>query len=791
MDFIKDPRTPPSNLTSKREDMYVLCQLIDDDCQLCPSIKTSYRSQHKNKEWTEWIVFPVKISEITPSTVLCLTVYDIFSPQKQVIVGGSTYSLFDDVGVLRMGSHKLKLWEKKSASGRKGGETMGDISIHGSEFARIEQTLHRIHSDPQSNINDQWLNASILKLIQIMDRADDTLYINIEFERYDSKIIFHEFTQAVKRRQKQPSQNILKEYIQDLEIDRENPVAKMHLKLSMHLSHGFLDFFLEPDSNDRKLLNKIIEKTSLEQITPQEKQLFWKYRYWLAKDKKALTKFLRCVDWEIEKENKEAINLLQRWTRIELVDCLELLSKTFANNQVLRSHAANILKDADDDWLLSMLPQLIQSLRYDKQNVESDLADLLISRCANHFNLANYFFWYLRVESINKENSHCGHFEKLSGKFLHFIKKNGGTKILNELIKQQNLVFNLQNICNQLKMIEYRDLKESKLKELLIHANKDTDQKDWSKTFNGRGVFLPIDPHLRAIRINPNDASVFKSNSYPILLCFETEENKKYKVIFKIGDDLRQDQLMIQIIQVMDGLLQKNGMDLKLTPYNVLACSGDVGFVECVTPSVTLESIVTKYVGVRSWFREICKNDERAYEEACDNFIKSCAAYCVITYILGVGDRHLDNLLVTNDGKLFHIDFGYILGNDPKSFPPPMKLCREMVEGMGGAQSKGYERFLSFCCEAYNIFRKSANLIINLFLLMIDANIDDIDKDTNKMSNQSDRYKNIMKVQERFRLDLKDPEAMRFMQGVINDSKRAMFANIYDQVHRYGQYWKK
>ena len=40
-------------------------------------------------------------------------------------------------------------------------------------------------------------------------------------------------------------------------------------------------------------------------------------------------------------------------------------------------------------------------------------------------------------------------------------------------------------------------------------------------------------------------------------------------------------------------------------------------------------------------------------------------------------------------GALFHIDFGYILGRDPKPFPPPMKLCKEMVEAMGGALGLG------------------------------------------------------------------------------------------------------
>jgi phosphatidylinositol 3-kinase len=126
-----------------------------------------------------------------------------------------------------------------------------------------------------------------------------------------------------------------------------------------------------------------------------------------------------------------------------------------------------------------------------------------------------------------------------------------------------------------------------------------------------------------------------------------------------------------------------------------------------------------------------------------DTFVKSCAASCVITYILGIGDRHLDNIMVgplersrpprniwfichiivqiCPNGQLFHIDFGFIFGQDPKPLPPPFRFTREMADAMGGENSQHYAKFKSYCCQAYNWLRKSANLILNLLSLMGDA----------------------------------------------------------------------
>jgi Phosphatidylinositol kinase and protein kinases of the PI-3 kinase family len=47
-----------------------------------------------------------------------------------------------------------------------------------------------------------------------------------------------------------------------------------------------------------------------------------------------------------------------------------------------------------------------------------------------------------------------------------------------------------------------------------------------------------------------------------------------------------------------------------------------------------------------------------------NTFIKNYAAICIATYILGIGDRHLDNFCVhSSSASLVMIDFGYSFGS--------------------------------------------------------------------------------------------------------------------------------
>uniref|UniRef100_A0A0A9YDS8 Phosphatidylinositol 3-kinase, root isoform n=1 Tax=Lygus hesperus TaxID=30085 RepID=A0A0A9YDS8_LYGHE len=103
---------------------------------------------------------------------------------------------------------------------------------------------------------------------------------------------------------------------------------------------------------------------------------------------------------------------------------------------------------------------------------------------------------------------------------------------------------------------------------------------------------------------------------------------------------------------------------------------------------------------------------------AMSRYVRSFAGYSVFSFVFGIGDRHLENILLRRDGRLLHVDFGYILGNDPKPFPPPMKISKEMIDVLGGPQNAQYIEFKSYCSSAYNILRKHASLLLNLLLLM-------------------------------------------------------------------------
>ena len=568
---------------------------------------------------------------------------------------------------------------------------------------------------------------------------------------------------------------------------KDNPAESKHRRLVRSHRTGVLDRDLKPNAKIRDELNTIVSYGPTQELNAEEKDLIWKFRHHLTRDKRALTKFVKSVAWHDQSEARQAVQLLPKWTEIDVDDALELLGPTFANPAV-RAYAVDRLRESDDDELLLYLLQLVQALKFEKISPglqdgsaqDSSLARFLISRATKNLMLGNFLHWYLMVECDDRSPDQVKEHRKLFAKvefdfMMELMKIPEGAERRRTLLRQGELITVLSKISKEIRFSrEDRPRKLQRLKKYLA------DPKNELTIFDPP-LPLPLDPSVSIVGCYPEESLVFKSSLYPLLIHFKTADGRKYPMFFKTGDDLRQDQLVIQIISLMDRLLRKENLDLKLSPYRILATSANAGAIQFI-PSMSLAAASAKYKGSILAYLRANNPDTTAdlgvRPSAMDTYVKSCAGYCVITYLLGVGDRHLDNLLLAPSGHFFHADFGYILGRDPKPFAPQMKLCKEMVEGMGSSTSPHYAAFKSYCFTAYTTLRKSSNLILNLFSLMVDANIPDIKVEPGRV---------VEKVRERFHLEMSEEEAMRHFEGLIVDSVGSIFPVVIDTIHNMMQ----
>jgi len=164
--------------------------------------------------------------------------------------------------------------------------------------------------------------------------------------------------------------------------------------------------------------------------------------------------------------------------------------------------------------------------------------------------------------------------------------------------------------------------------------------------------------------------------------------------IFKVGDDCRQDALALQVIQWCKTIMQANGLDMFLYPYRVLPTrtgkDGIIGgVIECVPNAATRDEIgKATACSLKDYFiSRFGPPTSAAFQMAQKRFIVSLAAYSVVCYILQVKDRHNGNVMISDDGSLVHIDFGFIFDISPaknmKFESAGFKLTLEMVELMG------------------------------------------------------------------------------------------------------------
>lgn len=100
------------------------------------------------------------------------------------------------------------------------------------------------------------------------------------------------------------------------------------------------------------------------------------------------------------------------------------------------------------------------------------------------------------------------------------------------------------------------------------------------------------------------------------------------------------------MIKIMDNLLKEINQDFKFTQYKCVAASTQIGFMEFVTPSIPVRIALKESSSNLGTYLKGLSDDPARRKEINQNYLLSCAGYAVATYLLAVGDRHLENLMI-------------------------------------------------------------------------------------------------------------------------------------------------
>eukprot|EP01080_Neovahlkampfia_damariscottae_P003079 gene3079-5249_t len=227
--------------------------------------------------------------------------------------------------------------------------------------------------------------------------------------------------------------------------------------------------------------------------------------------------------------------------------------------------------------------------------------------------------------------------------------------------------------------------------------------------------------------------------------------------IVKSNDDLRQETLSLQLLSLFKRIFEDEKLPIFIKDYNSIIISNESGLLETLLDSISIDGLKKKYknfTNLLDYFKAIYQKN---FNKHVEKFIESLCGYSLYCYLFQVKDRHNGNIMINRDGYIYHIDFGFFLGDFPggnllQFESAPFKLTSDYVELMGGKTSDLFNYFRLLMFIGFKAIRKYKEEILRLVRLIID--------DETKLKN----------LNERFHSNLNDNEFEKFVNNLIDES---------------------
>lgn len=270
----------------------------------------------------------------------------------------------------------------------------------------------------------------------------------------------------------------------------------------------------------------------------------------------------------------------------------------------------------------------------------------------------------------------------------------------------------------------------------------------------------------------------------------ESAQMEVVGLMSKSNDDLRQEVFIMQMIHYYKSVFARANLPLWLKTYRILSTSSSTGLIEVLVDATSIDGLKKSEKfpyeagGMRAYFEQTYGGAKsKSFKAAQRNFMQSLAGYSIISYLLGLKDRHNGNIMIDTRGHLMHIDFGFVMGmapgNDFSMERAPFKLTKEYVEVMGGFDSDCYKEYERLVVEGFKEARRNSQIALGLVEIMMYKSR--YPCFTGKHGNGV----SLKKFEKRLMLDVPDSQIEKRAKALITRSYDHWGTNFYDKFQKW------
>ncbi|TID16683.1 hypothetical protein CANINC_004135 [Pichia inconspicua] len=431
----------------------------------------------------------------------------------------------------------------------------------------------------------------------------------------------------------------------------------------------------------------------------------------------------------------------------------KLISKRLGNYQFMKKAAEKSVTFLGQKWYI-VLSQLISRTTHEDKEIQKIIKDILITLATDYYPILMYPI-FAQSRSIDKER------RKVGSEVIQKLQSINQESLSKQIASCLQLLEAIMAVCNtKEKLTRGSSTSRDLYKDLGFNYPRGTPNM---------ALCLPI-------KYNVDLLYNLSSSAKQKLVCYQSFHEKvrvlssmqqpkrikvtgtngaSYYLLFKPNDDLRKDNKVMEFATIMNRLLQKNfetqQRNLCIKGFAATPLNETTGIIEWVQHFITLRPILEKQLRrnnivfkastLKSLMGEASESEKLSvFESLLDKYppvlaqsmidsspnviewyknrktyTTSLAVMSIVGYLMGVGDRHLDNIMMNRQtGMIMHIDFDCIFEKGKTLNVPeivPFRLTPNLVDAMGAL---GYEGLFRKSCELIMaLMRDNENILMN------------------------------------------------------------------------------